>query len=212
MLAPPLIGITMGGIIYVSGAIIPGFTGECPRVHVQHRGLPTHRGTYTHGAGAGMNAARCFGPDVVMGSVSSEQWVFWLAPALACVVHALLYASVPPHHKDVFAARGTQRTPSQASGKAASDGVDAGATISMHLDPGSTAAATVSTLGGDAAHPTATTAQVFVSADGVASATQARPANSAAHTTPAPAPAPRATVVELPATNRDAAPASGSRV
>lgn len=68
-------------------------------------------------AGVGVNAARCFGPAVITGRVS-RQWIYWVGELIASVVHAILYITVPPHHKSIYEQRASAASPTLTSSRA----------------------------------------------------------------------------------------------
>lgn len=80
ILAPFFISAQLGLLIWASGGLAPGYTG------------------------AGMNPALCWAPNVVAGGAAdvSPQWVYWLGPFVASVIHAVVYLALPPHHKDLY--------------------------------------------------------------------------------------------------------------
>ncbi|RDW79824.1 hypothetical protein BP6252_04462 [Coleophoma cylindrospora] len=41
--------------------------------------------------GAGINPARAFGPDVVLGSFPTYHWIYWLGPALGAIIAVVLH-------------------------------------------------------------------------------------------------------------------------
>ena len=86
ILAPLIIGATLGITIYSSGTLISqGYSG------------------------AGMNPARCFGPAVVTGGDNLDRLgAYWLGPFLAAAVHAVIYTVAPPHHKDLYIEEATR--------------------------------------------------------------------------------------------------------
>ena len=79
VLAPLFISATVGLLIWCTGGLAKGYTG------------------------AGMNPIMCFGPNAVIGgSAMNHQWVYWLGPLVAAVMHAAVYLTVPPHHKHMY--------------------------------------------------------------------------------------------------------------
>lgn len=86
MLPPIFIGITLGLVIFASASLSPPpFTG------------------------AGVNPSMCLGTawaysrSSLTGSSDTlnYQWIYWVGPALACIVNAALYGFAPPHHHDI---------------------------------------------------------------------------------------------------------------
>ncbi|KAL2635235.1 hypothetical protein R1flu_006714 [Riccia fluitans] len=75
---PLYVGMTLGCNIYVSGIIAPGYNG------------------------AYMNPARCTGPAIAYGGreLWSCLWIYWCTPALAAIVVAALYRTIPPDHRE----------------------------------------------------------------------------------------------------------------
>ncbi len=94
-LGPLLVGASVGVVAFAGSGMIPGYA-------------------------SGLNPARCFAfgiarqdmsgtPTVAIsrmpGTVSliyecSDQWIWWFGPAVAGVLQASLYNTVPPHHAD----------------------------------------------------------------------------------------------------------------
>lgn len=73
VLAPFIIGLALGMLIFASSGLAPGYTG------------------------AGMNAARCIGSAAASGEWK-HHWVYWLGPVIAVVVHTIIYKLAPPTH------------------------------------------------------------------------------------------------------------------
>ena len=85
-LAPFMVGGIVGLCIFAGASLVPGY------------------------GGAGINAARCIGPAVVLGgSVWDGQWVFWLGSALSGLVMAAVYRTIPPTHVQVYKNRKAAR-------------------------------------------------------------------------------------------------------
>ncbi|XAR72739.1 hypothetical protein NMG60_11019480 [Bertholletia excelsa] len=50
-------------------------------------------------SGAGLNPARCFGPAIVRGGhIWTGHWVFWVGPAIACMIFYLCTKIIPGQH------------------------------------------------------------------------------------------------------------------
>ncbi|XP_042509194.1 aquaporin AQPAn.G-like [Macadamia integrifolia] len=72
-----IIGIMVGLAVYVTATV------------TQVKGYP----------GAGLNAARCFGPAVVMGGhLWDDHWVYWVGPLIASLAFFLYTKIVPSQH------------------------------------------------------------------------------------------------------------------
>lgn len=71
--APVSIGVTLGLILFAASGLTPGYE-------------------------PGMNVAICFGPSVAMGAFLPTDWIYWLGPAIACIVHGAVFIFAPPHH------------------------------------------------------------------------------------------------------------------
>lgn len=72
--APICVGITLGLILFAASGLSPGYE-------------------------PGMNVALCFGPSAAMGfSFLPTDWIYWLGPAIACIVHGVIFIVAPPHH------------------------------------------------------------------------------------------------------------------
>ena len=79
ILAPLFISATLGLLIWCSGGLTEGYTG------------------------AGMNPIMCWAPNAVLGGGAMDhQWVYWAGPAVAALLHAMVYLAIPPHHKAMY--------------------------------------------------------------------------------------------------------------
>jgi glycerol uptake facilitator-like aquaporin len=79
ILAPLFISATLGLLIWSSGGLAMGYTG------------------------AGMNPIMCWAPNVVVGGAAMDnQWVYWAGPAVGALMHAVVYVTIPPHHKAMY--------------------------------------------------------------------------------------------------------------
>ncbi|KAK8024901.1 hypothetical protein PG990_002724 [Apiospora arundinis] len=74
-LGPILVGLCFGMVNFVTTGTAPGY------------------------GGATMNPARCFGMAVASGDWS-EQWIWWVAPAISGILLALLYNPIPPGYAE----------------------------------------------------------------------------------------------------------------
>lgn len=82
VLAPFIVGGIVGLCIFAGGNLVAGY------------------------GGAGINPGRCIGPAVVMGgSMWNGHWVFWAGPAVAGLLMATLYRTIPPSHVQVYKLR-----------------------------------------------------------------------------------------------------------
>ena len=80
ILAPLFISAMLGLLIWCSGGLVKGYTG------------------------AGMNPIMCWAPNAVVGgdAMMEHQWVYWAGPAVAALLHAVVYLALPPHHKAMY--------------------------------------------------------------------------------------------------------------
>jgi len=79
ILAPLFISAMLGLLIWCSGGLAKGYTG------------------------AGMNPIMCWAPNIVVGGAAMDhQWVYWLGPLVASLMHAAVYLTLPPHHKALY--------------------------------------------------------------------------------------------------------------
>ena len=47
-----------------------------------------------------LNWAQCVGTSVAVGEFNGDEWISFVGPAIACVVHSALFIAVPPSHTD----------------------------------------------------------------------------------------------------------------